>query len=63
MHLLLLVSDFAAVMHVQRPEDGTLSHPEVSEPAAVPAPPVGRFSWGRLVAMLRPARTRPSDSR
>lgn len=64
MHLLMLVSDFAAVMHVQRPEEGPgtpAAHP-VSPTAEAPAAPV-RSGWGRLLGAMRGTLRRASKSR
>jgi len=55
MHLLMLVSDFEEVMHVQRPEDGTVHHAQAEQappPKQVTAA-LARFSWARFAAVFR----------
>jgi hypothetical protein len=57
MHLLLL-SDFAAVMHVQRPEDGPTAPAQHSITAEeAPAAP-SRSGWTRFIGAVRGMRLR-----
>jgi hypothetical protein len=53
MHLLLLVSDFAEAVHVQRPEDGTVAHVRVEASPTLGPRPASRFSLSRLIGALR----------
>jgi hypothetical protein len=57
MHLLLLVSDFAEVAHVQRPEDGTVAHVRVEASQSLGPRPASWFSLSRLIGALRPRST------
>ena len=56
MHLLMLVSDFAEVMHVQRPEEGTAQH--VHPRSAEAERPVPRSRFARLLGTIRAPRLR-----
>jgi hypothetical protein len=58
MHLLMLVSDFAEVMHVQRPEEGTAQHVQPQSMEAVAERPVPRSRFARLLHTIRAPRLR-----